>query len=381
MTRGSIGSLRTLGLAGIAIGLLAPPPAAAVPTDGTYTGTISAGGTVTIQVSGGQVTSFGVTSYTAGCATVTGSMGPCTTIGDNFTCGQTFCAPDGAPRLAVSGTFSGDSVAGDFDFSLQGPAIPIPPPCCTRSNVAWSASRQGGGPTPGSLRFSVAAQSVQENGAATVTVQRTGGSSGAVSVQYASSDGSADGGSDYTPVSGTLSWGSGDSAAKSFQVPILADGEVEGNETLTLTLSAPAGGATLSSPSTQTLTILDDDSTAPGPCIEDDHTLCLLGDRFRVEVVFTPPGGVEQPARAIPFTDRAGMFWFFNENNIEMLVKMQNACIPQFDRFWVFYAATTNVAFRVIVTDTEAVQAKQYSNPQGMVALPQADTNAFDTCP
>jgi hypothetical protein len=377
-----LGSLRSLSALGMTMGLLSAAPALAVPTDGTYTGTISAGGTVTIQVSGGQVTSFGVNSYTAGCATVSGSMGPCSTIGNNFTCGQTFCAPDGAPRLAVSGTFSGNSVAGDFDFSLQGPAIPIPPPCCTRSNVAWSATRQGGGPTPGSLRFSVATQSVQEGGgAATVTVQRTGGSSGAVSVHYASADGSAIGGSDYTPVSGTLNWGSGDAAAKSFQVPILDDGDVEGDDTVSLALSAPTGGAALGTPSTQTLTILDDDSVEPGPCVEDDHTLCLLDGRFRVEVVFTPPGGVEQPANAIPFTDRAGMFWFFNENNIEMLVKMQNACIPQFNRFWVFFGATTNVEFHVTVTDTDAVLEKHYDNPQGMVALPVADTQAFATCP
>jgi hypothetical protein len=75
------------------------------------------------------------------------------------------------------------------------------------------------------------------------------------------------------------------------------------------------------------------------------------------------------------------MFWFFNENNIEMLVKLQNACISQFDRFWVFFAATTNVEFHVTVTDTDALQAKRYDNPQGMVALPVADTQAFATCP
>ena len=377
-----VGSLRSISALGMGLSLLCAAPALADATDGTYTGTISAGGTVTIQVSGGQVTSFGVNSYTAGCATVTGSMGPCPTVGNNFTCGQTFCAPDGAPRLAVAGTFSGDTVSGDFDFSLQGPAVPIPPPCCTRTDVAWSATRQGGGPSAGSLRFSVAAQNVQEDGgAATVSVQRASGTAGAVSVHYASADGTATGGSDFTPVSGTLNWAAGDAAAKSFQVPILDDGDAEGSETLTLALSSPSGGATIGTPSSQTVTILDDDSVEPGPCIEDDHTLCLLGDRFRVEVTFTPPGGVEQPANAIPFTDRAGMYWFFNEANIEMLVKMQNACIPAFNRYWVFFAATTNVEFHVTVTDTVALVAKHYDNPQGMVALPQADTQAFETCP
>ena len=49
---------------------------------------------------------------------------------------------------------------------------------------------------------------------------------------------------------------------------------------------------------------------------------------------------------------RAGLFWFFNENNIEMLIKVLNACVPPFDRYWTFYAATTNVEFTVTVTDT-----------------------------
>jgi len=60
---------------------------------------------------------------------------------------------------------------------------------------------------------------------------------------------------------------------------------------------------------------------------------------------------------------------------------MQNACVPPFDRFWVFYGATTNVEFHVTVTDTVELRQKRYDNPQGMVALPVADTQAFATCP
>jgi hypothetical protein len=115
--------------------------------------------------------------------------------------------------------------------------------------------------------------------------------------------------------------------------------------------------------------------------VADDFTLCLHGDRFQVTVDFRPPGGQTQPAHAIPFTDRAGMFWFFNEANIEMLLKVQNACVDPFNRYWVFYAATTNVEFTVTVTDTEADQVRFYPNPQGMAALPVQDTQAFATCP
>lgn len=240
----------------------------------------------------------------------------------------------------------------------------------------------GPAPTPGSLSFTAPAQNAPEGGGAlNVQVQRTGGTSGTVSVQYDSTGGSATAGDDYTAVTGILSWAGGDGSAKSFQLPILDDSDAEGNETVTLALSAPTGGATVGSPANQTVTILDDDAVIPNVCVEDATTLCLLGGRFRVEVTFTPPGGTLQPANAIPFTDRAGLFWFFNPNNVEMLVKLQNACVPAFDRYWVFFAATTNVQFEVVVTDTEALRQKRYSNPQGMVALPVADTQAFETCP
>jgi hypothetical protein len=345
-------------------------------TAGSYVGTVG-GRTFSLTVDG----SNRITGWSSGgdynCPgyTVTNfshSGDNCAIAGNgSFTCGSLSCSI--GSRSRISGTFSGAMVTGILGFQVQ----PLSLPCCSHPNEPFTASLP-----VGSLRFTGAAQSVQEGaGSATVTVQRVNGTAGAVSVHYASADGTATGDSDYTPVSETLNWAAGDGASKSFQVPILDDGDAEGDETLTLALSAPTGGATLGTPSTQTLTILDDDSVEPGPCIEDDHTLCLLSERFRVEVTFTPPGGVEQSANAIPFTDRAGMFWFFNEANIEMLVKMQNACVPPFNRFWVFYGATTNVEFHVTVTDTVALQQKHYDNPQGMVALPVADTQAFATCP
>jgi YD repeat-containing protein len=115
---------------------------------------------------------------------------------------------------------------------------------------------------PGSIQLSTTSFSVGEAGSsATITATRTGGSNGPVGVSYATSNGTATAGSDYTSTSGTLSWTNGDSANKTFAIPITNDSAVESSETVNITLSAPTGGATLGSPSTGTLTITDDDST------------------------------------------------------------------------------------------------------------------------
>ena len=67
----------------------------------------------------------------------------------------------------------------------------------------------------------------EPDGHATVTVERLGGASGAVSVDYETSDGSARAGSDYTATSGTVNWAAGDSADKTFTVPVDWDGRAK----------------------------------------------------------------------------------------------------------------------------------------------------------
>ena len=128
--------------------------------------------------------------------------------------------------------------------------------------------------TFGTLQFSLSNYTVNENGGtATITVTRTGGSDGAVSVDYQTSNGTAMQPADYQPASGTINFADGDTAAKTFQVTIVNDTLVEGDETLNLTLSN-AQGATLGTPATAILTIVDDDLAAP--------TVPTLGDAGKV---------------------------------------------------------------------------------------------------
>jgi hypothetical protein len=115
----------------------------------------------------------------------------------------------------------------------------------------------------GRLGFGELSATAAENaGTISVRVRRTLGRSGSVSLQYATSAGSATEGADYTAASGTLSWPAGDIADQVIAIPVTEDASVENAETLTLTLSSLTGGAGLDGSSTLTVTI-DDNDTNP----------------------------------------------------------------------------------------------------------------------
>ena len=86
-----------------------------------------------------------------------------------------------------------------------------------------------------------------------------------MTVDYATTDGTAEEGDDYTATSGTLTFAPGEDA-KTIPVPTLEDEMDEGNETFTLDLSNPVG-ATIGD-GTATGTINDDDE-APVIVIAD----------------------------------------------------------------------------------------------------------------
>lgn len=118
----------------------------------------------------------------------------------------------------------------------------------------------------------------------------------------------------------------------------------------------------------------------PPACVADEDTLCLVNGRFKVEIEWetNTEAGTGQ-ARTIPGVDFSGLFWFFNSDNLEMLVKVLDACALN-QKFWVFYAATTNVGFDMTITDTATGAEKVYRNNRGAAAPPVQDTEAF-SCP
>ncbi len=113
---------------------------------------------------------------------------------------------------------------------------------------------------PGRLKFATTNYVASESASfATVLVSRSGGNLGAISVQAVASDGTATNGLDYTAVTNTLNWADGDTANKSFTVPIINDGKVDPGETINLHLVNPSVVGALVGGTNATVTILDDD--------------------------------------------------------------------------------------------------------------------------
>jgi hypothetical protein len=110
------------------------------------------------------------------------------------------------------------------------------------------------------VEFTSATYTAGESSASkTITVRRTGGLNGTITVQYATTPGTAVAGRDYSPVAGTLTFRANETQ-KAFTVPIINDGKHEGSETINLTLSGQSAGVGLGEPRAAVLTILANDA-------------------------------------------------------------------------------------------------------------------------
>jgi hypothetical protein len=123
-----------------------------------------------------------------------------------------------------------------------------------------------------------------------------------------------------------------------------------------------------------------DPRAVAGSCSPTPARLCLRGGRFAVEAHWQIPQGGDGPGMAVPLTSDTGYFWFFRDTNVEMILKVLDAC-PFNGRFWVFAAGLTNVRVEFTVTDTSTGDSRAYVNPQNTPFQPIQDTSALDTCP
>jgi hypothetical protein len=150
----------------------------------------------------------------------------------------------------------------------------------------------------------------------------------------------------------------------------------------TLTIQCTEGTTTTPTPTPTVVPPAPTFTPIPGPCTANATTLCLNNGRFRVQANYSTPVGQSGPGMAVPQTSDTGVFWFFSANNIEVIIKVVNACtFTGGPRYWVFAGGLTNVHVVLTVTDTQTEAVRTYTNPQNTAFAPIQDTNAFATCP
>ena len=112
-------------------------------------------------------------------------------------------------------------------------------------------------------------------------------------------------------------------------------------------------------------------------CQPDDQTLCLNGGRFSVQVDWTDFDGRTGFGQARPLTGDTGAFWFFDDKNIELVIKVLDGRGLN-GNFWVFYGALSDVGYTITVFDTETGRVATYDNPAGTFGS-RGDTDAIPT--
>lgn len=112
----------------------------------------------------------------------------------------------------------------------------------------------------------------------------------------------------------------------------------------------------------------------------DPAALYLGGGRFRVDATWRTAKGAVGTGKAVPLTDETGIFWFFDPSNVEVTVKVLNACGIN-HRYWFFASGLTDVQVQLRVMDTATGVSKSYLNPLHTTFKAILDTGALATCP
>ena len=116
-----------------------------------------------------------------------------------------------------------------------------------------------------------------------------------------------------------------------------------------------------------------------GPCRGGDGFLCLREGRFEARVRWTNPdvpddfgSGIAIP---VEISDESGLFWFFDPENVELVIKVLDGRVLN-GRYWVFYGALSDVEYWITVRDTVSGLNRTYHNPPKQLGG-QRDLEAF----
>jgi hypothetical protein len=111
-----------------------------------------------------------------------------------------------------------------------------------------------------------------------------------------------------------------------------------------------------------------------------EPALTLRNGRFRVWAEWRAPGFGEGSAQGMALTTESGYLTFFSPTNVEVMVKVLDACKAN-HHYWVYAAGMTDVGVSLHVEDMLAQRVVNYSNVAGRAFQPVLDIDAFATCP
>ena len=111
-----------------------------------------------------------------------------------------------------------------------------------------------------------------------------------------------------------------------------------------------------------------------------ENAVCLRDDRFEVTVEWSDPfNGGSGIGTGVQLTGDTGAFWFFEEDNLELMVKVLDGTSIN-GHYWVFFGSLTNVEFELTVRDRLTDEEKTYVNePFSFASV--GDTTAFQAEP
>ena len=288
-------------------------PSGATVADGTGTGTITDNDeapTITIgdaRVTEGGTAEFTVTLSSAATGAVTVSYA---TVDGTATAGADYTTTSGMLTFEVNGdrtqrvevpTLEDDEAEETETFTVQLSA----PSGATVADGTGTGTITDNDEAP---TITIGDARVTEGGTAEFTVTLSSAATGAVTVSYATVDGTATAGADYTTTSGMLTFEVNGDRTQRVEVPTLEDDEAEETETFTVQLSAPSGATVADG--TGTGTIIDDDGGGGGsvPRIEIEDAEVTEGGiaSFEVTLSSAPTRTVTVAYRTVDGTAVAG---------------------------------------------------------------------------
>jgi hypothetical protein len=225
-----------------------------------------------------------------------------------------------------------------------------------------------------------------DNGEFTVT--RTGPVAGPLTVNYTIT-GTATGGPDYTALSGTVTIPSGQASA-TMPVNVIDDTEIEGDETVTVTLT-PDPAYTIGTPNTGTVTITDNDAPAEhyaesettvlGRLTSGNYTSTFASDDVYEQLVEHHSGG--PPQNRVSYLDHRWTFQVTGNNHVSLFVEARHSPNSEGDDFEFEYSTNGGNTFQALTpelvvtsTATDVVYAGDLpSGTNGTVIIRVIDTD------